>query len=547
MAAALLTWTSCPFPINLSPSSLVRQYNGCIWKGGRLRLEKAKEHYLVRLQREWAEAAELSSCVPNNNIDEDNNMGSSRKPKKLLTPEKMQLRIFFPRLQKVKSLPYGGTGKHKYSFQRVDVPSLPIHFCDCEEHLNASEITNGNRGTLEPESGVIGKEELNMMTLVMNKLFKREYNLNCTTENSVNRLGNGANSDQLVDDVAFNGSEADEETDVDNLVMNMVTSRNDGIGLTASRTKRTPLTELGSKVRQSQASKNEPTQKAFKPRKLKRKNGGHDDSDLTTNKKSHLLPEDESHQDDFASIRTEKKGHSRTYSEEAERLTEAQSVKLLESAFNKSAEEVNSETRSTEPGAVAENQSSKPNTQSTRGLSWVQKSSWRELVGEMGNSSFSISHILPAIPSIIQEPKKPDGMSTSHFTEIRHQSTVDQARNKYTGDSSKASGIGKDGIPKDKVTAPGGSSMMPSSEKEVTISSLEAVQSASEKNKQIVKDENNNTKTSEKKSNWIPKKRSLGEAGIAEFCTFMKSAVSEKEWMKTRAALSGSLKKNGQK
>lgn len=32
------------------------QYNGCKWKGGVLRVEKAKEHYTNRLSREWAEA-----------------------------------------------------------------------------------------------------------------------------------------------------------------------------------------------------------------------------------------------------------------------------------------------------------------------------------------------------------------------------------------------------------------------------------------------------------------------------------------------------------
>lgn len=32
------------------------QYNGCKWKGGLLRVEKAKEHYIDRLRREWAEA-----------------------------------------------------------------------------------------------------------------------------------------------------------------------------------------------------------------------------------------------------------------------------------------------------------------------------------------------------------------------------------------------------------------------------------------------------------------------------------------------------------
>ncbi|XP_039008547.1 nucleolar protein 8-like isoform X2 [Hibiscus syriacus] len=30
-------------------------YKGCAWKGGKLKLEKAKEHFLARLKREWEE------------------------------------------------------------------------------------------------------------------------------------------------------------------------------------------------------------------------------------------------------------------------------------------------------------------------------------------------------------------------------------------------------------------------------------------------------------------------------------------------------------
>ena len=29
------------------------QYNGCKWLGGVLRVEKAREHYLSKLQKEW--------------------------------------------------------------------------------------------------------------------------------------------------------------------------------------------------------------------------------------------------------------------------------------------------------------------------------------------------------------------------------------------------------------------------------------------------------------------------------------------------------------
>lgn len=79
------------------------QYNGCVWKGGRLRLEKAKEHYLARLRREWEEDALLASSASPTDVDvlADKKMESSEKPKKDLSSEKKQLRIYFPRLGKV--------------------------------------------------------------------------------------------------------------------------------------------------------------------------------------------------------------------------------------------------------------------------------------------------------------------------------------------------------------------------------------------------------------------------------------------------------------
>lgn len=39
-----------------SLKKLFSAYNGCKWKGGVLRIEKAKEHYIDRLRREWVEA-----------------------------------------------------------------------------------------------------------------------------------------------------------------------------------------------------------------------------------------------------------------------------------------------------------------------------------------------------------------------------------------------------------------------------------------------------------------------------------------------------------
>lgn len=67
-----------------------------------MKLEKAKEHYLVLLRREWAEDGELAISQPSNSIDKNTNIVSSDKLKKTVNQEKSQLRIFFPKLRKVK-------------------------------------------------------------------------------------------------------------------------------------------------------------------------------------------------------------------------------------------------------------------------------------------------------------------------------------------------------------------------------------------------------------------------------------------------------------
>lgn len=61
------------------------QYNGCKWKGGVLRVEKAKEHYMDRLRREWAEAeaeaavkAKIAEKAAANAITQPRHMYSSQ-------------------------------------------------------------------------------------------------------------------------------------------------------------------------------------------------------------------------------------------------------------------------------------------------------------------------------------------------------------------------------------------------------------------------------------------------------------------------------------
>lgn len=84
------------------------QYNGCVWKGGRLRLERAKEHYLSRLKREWAEDdAQLVSPPVTDSVEADDKDATRLEmPRKFLDNDK-KLNIFFPRLRKVRIINVG--------------------------------------------------------------------------------------------------------------------------------------------------------------------------------------------------------------------------------------------------------------------------------------------------------------------------------------------------------------------------------------------------------------------------------------------------------
>jgi hypothetical protein len=72
----------------------------------------------------------------------------------------------------VKPLPFKGSGKHKYSFRNIAVPSYPIHFCDCEEHCGPPETANDEYASAL--NAVSYEKERNIMNSVMSKLFEKE-------------------------------------------------------------------------------------------------------------------------------------------------------------------------------------------------------------------------------------------------------------------------------------------------------------------------------------------------------------------------------------
>ncbi|KAI4985734.1 hypothetical protein ZWY2020_018364 [Hordeum vulgare] len=147
-------------------------YNGCKWKGEKLKLEKAKEHYLVRLKREWSEeaAAAAQEMPTKDDVDKQEEKEKRKLEKDALETSKVN--IYFPRLRELKPMPFKGSGKHKYSFRNIEIPSYPIHFCDCEEHCGPPEKANEEYAVVL--NRVAFQKERNIMNYVMSKLFEKD-------------------------------------------------------------------------------------------------------------------------------------------------------------------------------------------------------------------------------------------------------------------------------------------------------------------------------------------------------------------------------------
>ncbi|XP_057524597.1 protein REPRESSOR OF SILENCING 3 [Amaranthus tricolor] len=380
--------------LNFLPSSdnslpkLFSTYNGCMWKGGRLKLEKAKQHYIDRLKQEWAEDAELLNMEATI-CNKDENMAASSEPKSTLDLEKMQLRMFFPKLRKVKSLPFRGTGKHKYSFRRVEVPSLPVHFCDCPEHNNPTEtlkvtrvhekinnegINSKNRffpskfegiqssgesqvHDSEIQDGGMNDDEINIMNSVMKKLLDRK-----TAKPERKDVHDLPKDDIPTFESQENKIEIDEETDDedddDDIKIN--------VGVQNVEHENWELQTC--LINEMAGSNKQLTSVAAKS------NLGTQNEKVKLSSKKRKLFSSENNEKDVVSPILRKKVVSKTRSEESE----------LNLELNR----------------VAELETKKPFTSSM----WSQKSSWKRLIDEGGTSSFQLSHISRDETNIDEEP-----------------------------------------------------------------------------------------------------------------------------------------------
>ncbi|RDX62643.1 Nucleolar protein 8 [Mucuna pruriens] len=532
-----------------SLSKLFSKYNGCLWKGGRLKLEKAKEDYLVRLKREREQDAPDDATKPPPTAAPEEMPNATHTSKS----NTKHLQIFFPRLRKVKSIPFSGTGKHKYSFQNIKVPPLPVHFCDCEEHCSPF-VTEREKLSIEKaaESGGMNDEEISIMNAVMNKLFEKEK--------ASNAKNLGEQKDSFDSPDALHSDECeDSATDEDDLIINMETKKNK-TALIGNQELERILENQETWLNKTKIAKEEPNKSM--PRVSKRSNSNPD-----KNKKRKSLSKLEVESNGEVSTAPRGKSNMQTLPDEVG--SGAQPTELEDGELTK--------------------------------VSWSQKSSWRELLGDGGNTAFSASLILPKLDSRKNQQRSDDlcsPVSTNNKTEnmemdaclgskpantqvikelAEAQPTNKQVKEDVTEHqhivTPKKTGRGASWLQKQSWTQlvresnnlfsishilPGITFPEPTAKEPI----VEPANSNDCNHNGVAKDTINevirdgfnsrehigandiaSASVAEEKVETSPMERSTENVEIGETCSFMRSTASLKEWAKAKAAVSGSLKR----
>lgn len=159
-----------------------------------------------------------------------------------------------------------------------------------------------------------------------------------------------------------------------------------------------------------------------------------------------------------------------------------------------------------------EAQTAKPNvavsSQTKRGSSWMQKSSWTQLVGD--NGSFSISQSVP-FTSFQQAAEKPNEGNALSSVNASINERENQASETPRGPRTKENAV------------------------KCSLKDAEQAVSGDECLKSL----------SDEKCDAAAMQISPVRVEVSETCTFMRSATSLKEWSKAKAALSGSSKRKG--
>ncbi|GMJ01536.1 hypothetical protein HRI_003822800 [Hibiscus trionum] len=605
-----------------SISKLFSMYNGCAWKGGKLKLEKAKEHFVARLKQEWeeteAEVEEGSHQAKPSSSDIPNGKN------KVHGSQNNHLRIFFPRLSKIKSLPFSGTGKHRYSFQRVETPALPIHFCDCEEHSGRFDATKPKEVKhCEEISGAVNEEELSLMSSVMNKLFERE-NVSNTSRPAIAK-----ERDDVIEPVKDSLSN-EEENDDDDLIINVVSNANNLTARTRESEKiSTEKTRLGENKflkdgvipNPGKLQKNTlHPQKKRKP--LPNKDNKHEIVSVSprVGRNSQFDESDETDEDDLvinvASMANEGTGLSGSM--KRDKVSSKQKFKSSEAQTSEdgSAENDHEEEKghllpkkkrkliSSEESNGNEVVSTVPAekghlvAQSSASL-WSQKSSWKALVGDKGDSAFSLSNILQNVETTEEKQHISDGPNVDNSIDSKNEklsasenveamsckmeiaNVVAESQPNQPSTGSHNAGRGSSWLHKSswiqlvsnksnsfsiseilpgtttlqEVAKPVGEDALQSAAgnhsnitEQYTASGVgkerDSLESIPKSNPQTINANNDaSLPIVENTSNSGPDKGFGVDTSTEETCSFMRSSASLKEWVKTKAALKGSCKK----
>ncbi|KAJ9145625.1 hypothetical protein P3X46_027988 [Hevea brasiliensis] len=519
-----------------SLSKLFSTYNGCVWKGGRLRLEKAKENFLDRLKREWAEDAQLASGKYTTHVNDDvgKELESLERPREVHSSRKKQLNIFFPRLQKVKSLPFSGTGKHKYSFRRVEVPSLPTHFCDCEEHSGPLHHAEEKQIPVqEEEGGGMTKEELDVMNSVMNKLFEME-NISTTAHSDIELTKEEDYSMQLTNDPLLDESDGYSTADEDNLIINVVSRGQESKLNKRKAPKDGPTEDMLEKQTRNHEENNENEYESAIARgkgnlqahlngsailpgaQLIEPQSGDKQSapKLSWSQKSswkELIGDRSNSAINISGIlpgiSSDKKEQSK--SDGVPNSINSKNKKLLRH------ENQRVQSDKTEVEELVEAQPAKMDSSSNktgRGSAWLHKTSWTQLVNSNNGSSFSITQILPGVTFEKQELAKPHGVITTDARDHKNNNTIEKGKSESFVDGTMDLQIIRDCD----------------------------VQKTVEPRQLHVLGSDNASASTENKQNSATKRPRKGDIVIGETCSFMRTDASLKEWANAKAALSGS-------
>ncbi|OMP05182.1 hypothetical protein COLO4_09001 [Corchorus olitorius] len=459
-----------------SLSKLFSTYNGCVWKGGKLKLEKAKAHYLTRLKREW----EDKDAKEDEDLQEDDHQALPTSSDHLNKSNKFQvspdtnIRIFFPRLAKLKSLPLTGTGKHKYSFQRVETPALPTHFCDCEEHSGRFNTVKEKQVQHHHEevNGTMNEEEVSMMHSIMNKLFERG-NISNTS-----KVVPAKERDNVIKPIEESVSheeeeEEDDDDDDDDLIINVVSKANNRPAMAGSSQPQAVFNEEKI-ITDTQISYDRAIQSAYKVQKVnnlhpkkKRRPNINKEQDRHEVKRNSEIDESEAYFEENemdngnlminvvsttnrrmalpGSTKLTKVSLKKQFKSCEMQTCEGESTQnehnlqkkdpLLNNKSLKSfvAEEKNENEAASAVYAEKGNSQIQPSVsvvsqtmgaecslkQSSSSYTWSQKSSWRELVGDKSNNAFSLSNILQNGDAAIGKQQISDGPKLDNTLDSR--------------------------------------------------------------------------------------------------------------------------------